>query len=497
MRETRFIFLLILLSTISYSQYKSDFMIADSSLKPFFDFDNDGYLHMVWCNAQTRDKSVRYSSFDSAGNIVYQTRRISSTIAASDPKLAINKKMIACVWEDRVALNFTIFSTYIVGKILKDGLDYSNELHIDDGDTTFIDAYRRAPEIIWHNDSILYPVWFGHGSRSFRPGYTDIYFHKIFFPPLRKAYLIDTVLNNSWIKISEMAPIVIRKSTGLGYLALWVEKDSTNLIKIVGFTCNDSLNPILPKIVYVNFDSTIKYISKPAVFHRANGNIIIAWERDTANYKANIYFQEFTEQGISVGGVKKVNEKFASDASEVSASTDSDDNFIIAWEDGSNLMAQRYSADMNKIGTNFQLNRLQTGDNIFPSLRLRNRKIYTTWSKFVAGSPSVWMNILDFDNPTVVVTDENLVVKDYALEQNYPNPFNPTTRISYSLPKAGNVVLKVYDILGKEVTTLVNGYNNEGQYIVEFDASKLSSGIYIYKLTSGNFTSVKKMQLVK
>lgn len=91
----------------------------------------------------------------------------------------------------------------------------------------------------------------------------------------------------------------------------------------------------------------------------------------------------------------------------------------------------------------------------------------------------------------------SLEIKDYALSQNYPNPFNPTTRISYALPAAGPVSLKVYDVLGKEVMSLVNNHQESGRYDVEFDASRLSSGMYIYKLTSGTFSQVRKMMFVK
>lgn len=89
------------------------------------------------------------------------------------------------------------------------------------------------------------------------------------------------------------------------------------------------------------------------------------------------------------------------------------------------------------------------------------------------------------------------VGQNNLLMRNYPNPFNPTTRISYTLPNAGNVVLKVYDILGKEVATLVNEFKETGQYDVEFNASKLASGMYIYKLISNNISEIKKMLLVK
>lgn len=91
----------------------------------------------------------------------------------------------------------------------------------------------------------------------------------------------------------------------------------------------------------------------------------------------------------------------------------------------------------------------------------------------------------------------NLVPNVYSLEQNYPNPFNPVTNIKFSLPKGGFVELKIYDILGKEVSTLIEDPFEAGTYTVTFDASKLSSGVYFYTFRSGDFTSTKKMLLIK
>ena len=85
----------------------------------------------------------------------------------------------------------------------------------------------------------------------------------------------------------------------------------------------------------------------------------------------------------------------------------------------------------------------------------------------------------------------------FKLSQNYPNPFNPSTIIQYNLPKTGLVSLKIYDILGREVATLVNEQQVAGVYKVTFDASKLASGVYIYRIISGNFVSTKKMMLLK
>jgi subtilisin-like proprotein convertase family protein len=85
----------------------------------------------------------------------------------------------------------------------------------------------------------------------------------------------------------------------------------------------------------------------------------------------------------------------------------------------------------------------------------------------------------------------------YSLNQNYPNPFNPSTTIKFGLPKGENVKLVVYDLLGREVKTLINEFRASGTHEVNFDASALSSGVYFYKLVTPNFTETKRMLLVK
>ena len=86
---------------------------------------------------------------------------------------------------------------------------------------------------------------------------------------------------------------------------------------------------------------------------------------------------------------------------------------------------------------------------------------------------------------------------EYKVFQNYPNPFNPTTTIHYELPLESFVTLKVFDVLGKEVKTLIEGYRTEGRYEVEFDATNLPSGIYFYRLRAGEYINTKKMILMK
>ena len=93
--------------------------------------------------------------------------------------------------------------------------------------------------------------------------------------------------------------------------------------------------------------------------------------------------------------------------------------------------------------------------------------------------------------------EKNKIPPNFSLSQNYPNPFNPSTVIKYSVPKSGIVTLKVYNMLGQEVATLVNQMQKSGNYIVNFKANKLASGIYVYRIQSGDFSLTRKMMLLK
>jgi Secretion system C-terminal sorting domain len=106
-------------------------------------------------------------------------------------------------------------------------------------------------------------------------------------------------------------------------------------------------------------------------------------------------------------------------------------------------------------------------------------------------------------NITSTVNDNlNVLPNDFILYQNYPNPFNPSTKIKYTIPDAGTskmqfVQLKVYDVLGNEIATLINEYKSSGSYEIEFNATELSSGVYFYQLRAGGFVDTKKIMLIK
>lgn len=111
------------------------------------------------------------------------------------------------------------------------------------------------------------------------------------------------------------------------------------------------------------------------------------------------------------------------------------------------------------------------------------------------GPTKIWFNGSGITTEIVPISE--IIPQNFSLSQNYPNPFNPVTKINFTIPKNNLVTLKVYDISGREVATLINKEMTAGEYEATFDATKLSSGVYFYKISSGNFSDVKKMMLIK
>ena len=107
---------------------------------------------------------------------------------------------------------------------------------------------------------------------------------------------------------------------------------------------------------------------------------------------------------------------------------------------------------------------------------------------------------IDFDGSSKIYNAVEVdfeIVKEYSLSQNYPNPFNPSTETIYTLAKSGNITLKVYNLLGSEVATLVNGFMESGKHSAKFNAKDFTSGVYFYTIKADNFTSTRKMMLMK
>ena len=162
----------------------------------------------------------------------------------------------------------------------------------------------------------------------------------------------------------------------------------------------------------------------------------------------------------------------------------------------SNISVERYSSDSYLIQGIWNYNNFDTLT-YFQSVGLASRfKRSSYWGNSAYDDT---LTVKQIGEPIVGVLNDNesTLPSKFILHQNYPNPFNPVTTIKYSIPQSEFVNLRIYDMLGREIETLVNEEKPAGEYYVNFDGTNFSSGVYLYKLQTGTYIQAKKLLLLK
>ncbi len=173
------------------------------------------------------------------------------------------------------------------------------------------------------------------------------------------------------------------------------------------------------------------------------------------------------------------------------------DEFLLVWLDDQTTQSGLHASfKLSKSGEYIAIVE-NDGVSIIDSLSFGPQLTDVSFGRYTDGADN-WVFMLPTPGQNNVFTDvkDDIIPIEYNIAA-YPNPFNPTTTISYSLPYANNTVIKIYDILGREIATLVNEYKTAGSYSISFNASMLSSGIYLCRIESGKFVSTKKIIMVK
>ncbi len=173
-----------------------------------------------------------------------------------------------------------------------------------------------------------------------------------------------------------------------------------------------------------------------------------------------------------------------------------DENVILNWQTATEVNNYGFEVQRSEVGSQWEKIGFVEGHGNSNSIHE-----YSFFDNNVTGGAYLYrLKQIDTDgryeySKEIEVKIEN--VTEFSLSQNFPNPFNPTTKIKYSIPNSENVALKVYDMLGREVKTLVDGYKNAGTHEIDFDATELTSGLYFYKIVAGNYSGTRKMMLVR
>jgi len=186
---------------------------------------------------------------------------------------------------------------------------------------------------------------------------------------------------------------------------------------------------------------------------------------------------------------------------DVQAIKNSNGGFVFAWanEDGSHKYRRTNNFANGYTTTHLVANEV-LGDNFYGGSKAGYLNSSTSDSSLVVWSSyngSDAYGSTGLQTPVSVDGENNVLPLTYCLQQNYPNPFNPSTTIKFSIPEQAYVTLKIFNSIGQEVATLLNGEKTAGNHSVDFNASKLSSGVYFYRIDSPSFTSTRKMILIK
>jgi hypothetical protein len=215
------------------------------------------------------------------------------------------------------------------------------------------------------------------------------------------------------------------------------------------------------------------------------------------NYDEQMYYGNLYD---SEGAEVATNILLTVDANEVIAKQLDNEHFIVLFTLHSIIYAQVFDLDGNAIAGSFKVAESIEGRKKNPAFSVHNDNVLFVWADArIPGSGfDIYGRIFSLKDITTNVEQlGSSIPQSFILYQNYPNPFNPTTLIEYAVPRAGNVHIAVYDLLGREVTVLADEYHQAGAYRVTFDAGRLASGVYMYRLKAEDYTNVKRMVLVR
>jgi len=245
--------------------------------------------------------------------------------------------------------------------------------------------------------------------------------------------------------------------------------------------------------------------------YATRGNVYVVWD-DNRSGNNDVWFQSSTNGGTSwLASPVRVNDVTTNNQYKPAIQCDTNGTISVIYYDERFGAGQvnsffAYSTDA---GTTWINQRVSDTSFAYTSIGadVRNgeyigidayqNKIIPVWTDDRSGTPNQEVYTANLSTLVSVENNGNNLPKEFALKQNYPNPFNPVTVIEYSVPKSGHISLKIYDVLGNEVETLADGVVKAGRYNLSYDASRLSSGVYFYRLQADGFIDTKKMILVK
>ncbi len=477
-----------------------DFLVNDDvgsadQFVPSISMDAVGNFVIVWYDFRNANWDIYFQRYNDAGIALGVNTKVNDdTQDASQEHPSISMDAagnFVIVWDDYRNNNYDIYFQRYTST--GGALGVNTKVNDD------VDSVKQwSPSISMDGAGNFVIVWIDERNVN-----RDIYYQR--YTSTGSALGVNTIVNDDAGNADQVSPSISMDVTG-NFVIVWQDFRSANWdIYYQRYTSTSTTLGVNTK---VNDDAGSEFQMGPSISSMdAAGNYVIVWQ-DYRNVNWDIYYQRYTSTGTTLGVNTKVNDDAGSAYQKVpSISMDGVGDFVIAWQDyrygqnNSDIIGQRYFASGSPNGVNYRIvadgpNNGEISPEVFANssdiifLWMDNRRSegWDIYAKIVSWN---WSGVTD-----VEIIDNNMLA-EFSLSQNYPNPFNPTTKIKYQIPEFSFATLKVYDVLGREVTTLVNEEKSAGTYEISWYAANLPSGIYFYQLKTDTFIQTKKMILMK
>lgn len=429
-------------------------------------------LHVVWVEDLSGNGEIHYKRSTDAGlNWKGGVRLTNNVFLSESPSIAVSGNFVNVVWFDHRDGNTEIYYKSSTNA----GANWGADMRMTNNS-----AHSYFPSVAVSGD-IVHIVW-----EDYRDGNVEIYYKRS--SDGGQIWGTDTRLTND-TSSSEHPTIAI---SGSNVHVVWYDNRNGNSEIYYKRSTNAGLS--WGADTRLTNNSEISLHPTVAV---SGSNLHIGWQ-EYRDGNAEIYYKRSTDAGISwESDIRLTNNSAFSyyPSFAVSGSI-----VHVVWQDFRDGNWEMYYKASLNAGVNWGSDTRLTNnpaDSYSPSVAISGFIVHAVWHDNRDGNNEIYYKRDPSGNPTGIENTNSENPSSYSLQQNYPNPFNPTTRVSFSLPSVSQVSLKVYDVMGREVQTLVNERLQSGTYETTFDGSGLNSGVYFYKIIADGFTDTKRMILVK
>jgi hypothetical protein len=475
----KLIVILAMLTSMNVSgQWQSDVRLTNNSAISYTSNNNawcvtvnGNVVHVVWCDNRDMNFEIYYKRSTDAGvNWGADTRLTNNFAESRYPSIVASGSVVHVVWQEYRDGNSEIYYK----RSTDGGLSWGTDTQLTN-DT----ASSEIPSVAV-SGSVVHVVW-----KDNRDGNFEIYYKRSTDGGL--IWGADTRLTNNTassgftsVAASGSVVHVVWQDNRDGNWEIYYKRSTDGGVSWGADTrlTNNPSNSELPSI---------------AVYGSA---VYVVWE-DFRDGNSEIYYKRSTDTGISWGADTRLTNNTA--FSEYSSVSLSGSVVHVLWRDdrdGNYEIYYKRSTDAGvSWGADIRLTN-NTANSFYPSVAVSGSVVHVVWTDHRDGNWEIYYK----RDPTGNVGIQNIsteIPSAYSLSQNYPNPFNPETNIKFAIPKNGFVNIAIFDMLGKELETLVNEQLAPGTYETNWNASNYPSGVYFYKLSAGDISETKKMLLLK